>query len=43
MFTKNNRADAGVFDKDFPFNAPATSEKIRLACVDDFTKQFDKK
>jgi len=35
------RNDAG-FDKLFPLDSPATAERIRMACVDDFTKQVTK-
>ncbi|KAI0219543.1 Xanthine dehydrogenase/oxidase [Lamellibrachia satsuma] len=33
------RADVGLNDS-FQLNSPATAEKIRMACVDQFTKQF---
>jgi len=32
------RNDAGL-DAAFPLDSPATAERIRMACVDDFTKQ----
>uniref|UniRef100_A0A2A4K8J0 xanthine dehydrogenase n=2 Tax=Heliothis virescens TaxID=7102 RepID=A0A2A4K8J0_HELVI len=35
------RADAGV-SLDFPFEAPATSARIRMACEDHITKKLDK-
>ncbi|XP_072032537.1 xanthine dehydrogenase/oxidase-like [Amphiura filiformis] len=33
------RADAGV-SEEFRLDSPATSDRIRMACVDQFTKQF---
>ena len=34
------RNDAGL-DGCFPLDSPATAERIRMACVDDFTKQVN--
>ncbi|KAK2191208.1 hypothetical protein NP493_57g06070 [Ridgeia piscesae] len=35
------RADVGLNDF-FQLDSPATAEKIRMACIDQFTKQFPK-
>lgn len=34
---RSARADAGVTDPHFQLDAPATAERIRMACVDDIS------
>merc|ERR1712137_566090 len=34
------RSDAGLDNQSWKLNCPATAERIRNACVDDFTRQF---
>lgn len=38
MAIESYRRDNG-FDEYFNLNSPATCEKIRMACVDDFTRE----